>query len=294
MKVAYYPGCSLETTGIEFNLSTEYCAKKVDLDLWEIPSWNCCGASSAHTVDHLLALALPARNLAIAEKEGLDVAVPCAACYTHFKNVETAVRQDEEVQQEVAQVIDMDYHATNNTRSILEVFVDKVGLNAIGAEITKPLTGNLSLNLNSGVLVIIAKIEIDSGQQKGMAHGNQFKGSFCTHNSCHLGNSQYIPLFYTPCFDQFQCLRIHINLASGTSHSLCDILGAHIDHPSPALVIKMRKIIHWFIPLSGTFPALLQKHRLPDDDLPVLSLRLSEIAAGVLYPLHRLSGHSPG
>jgi heterodisulfide reductase subunit B len=141
MKVAYYPGCSLETTGIEFNLSTEYCAKKVDLDLWEIPSWNCCGASSAHTVDHLLALALPARNLAIAEKEGLDVAVPCAACYTHFKNVETAVRQDEEVQQEVAQVIDMDYHATNNTRSILEVFVDKVGLNAIGAEITKPLTG---------------------------------------------------------------------------------------------------------------------------------------------------------
>jgi heterodisulfide reductase subunit B len=141
MKVAYYPGCTLETTGIEFNLSTEYCAKKVDLDLWEIPSWNCCGASSAHTVDHLLALALPARNLAIAEKEGLDVAVPCAACYTHFKNVETAVRQDEEVQQEVAQVIDMDYHATNNTRSILEVFVDKVGLNAIGAEITKPLTG---------------------------------------------------------------------------------------------------------------------------------------------------------
>jgi molybdenum cofactor synthesis domain-containing protein len=141
MKVAYYPGCSLDTTGIEFRLSTAWCASKVGLDLWELPGWNCCGASSAHAKDHLLSLALPARNLALAEKEGMDVAVPCAACYSRFKTVEAEVRQDEKIQQRVAEAIDMDYHAANNTKSLLEVFVDGVGLERIESDVVKPLNG---------------------------------------------------------------------------------------------------------------------------------------------------------
>ena len=76
MKFAYYPGCSLESTGIEYNLSTKIVAKHLGIELWEIPDWICCGASAAHATDQLLGVALPAYNLALAEKEGLDVAVP--------------------------------------------------------------------------------------------------------------------------------------------------------------------------------------------------------------------------
>lgn len=141
MKYAYYPGCSLDTTGIEFRISTALCASKLNLELWELPEWNCCGASSAHAKNHLLSLALPARNLALAEKEGLDLAVPCAACYNRFKTAEAAVRQDEKMQQTVAELIEMDYRAVNNTRSLLEVFVDGVGLDRIEAEVAKPLNG---------------------------------------------------------------------------------------------------------------------------------------------------------
>jgi heterodisulfide reductase subunit B len=141
VKLAYYPGCSLDTTAIEFRLSTAYCADKLALELQELPDWNCCGASSAHVKNHLLSLALPARNLALAEKEGLDLAVPCAACYARFKTVEAEVRQDEKIQQEVAEVIDMDYKASNNTRSLLEVFVGEIGLESIKSKVVKPLTG---------------------------------------------------------------------------------------------------------------------------------------------------------
>ncbi len=89
----------------------------------------------------MLSLALPARNLALAEKEGMDVAVPCAACYSRFKTVEAEVRQDEATQRRVAEAIDMDYHAANNTRSLLEVFVDGVGLESIKSKVVKPLAG---------------------------------------------------------------------------------------------------------------------------------------------------------
>ncbi len=85
MKVSYYPGCSLHGTSVEYDESTKAMSGLLGVELCELPDWNCCGASSAHVTDHGLAQSLVARNLAIAQKQGMDVVVPCAACYSRFK-----------------------------------------------------------------------------------------------------------------------------------------------------------------------------------------------------------------
>lgn len=59
------------------------------MELHELPDWNCCGASSAHASDEALAADLARRNLSIADKQGMDVVVPCAACYNRLKAAET-------------------------------------------------------------------------------------------------------------------------------------------------------------------------------------------------------------
>ena len=84
----------MDTTGITYKLSIEYICSKIGLVLHEIPDWNCCGATAAHSKNKMLALALPARNLAQAEEEGLDldVAVPCASCYSRMKHTVVAGR----------------------------------------------------------------------------------------------------------------------------------------------------------------------------------------------------------
>ncbi len=47
------------------------------------------GATSAHATNFKLSVALPARNLAAAEKSDLkDVMVPCAACFNRFKSAQ--------------------------------------------------------------------------------------------------------------------------------------------------------------------------------------------------------------
>lgn len=140
MRYAYYPGCSLDATGIEYNLSTRVVARHLGVELWEIPEWNCCGASAAHNTNHLLSLALPARNLAVAEREGLDVAVPCAACFNRLKATEAAVRESAATRDTINQIIEMDYNASNNVRALLEVMVQHVGLEAIGQQVKRPLT----------------------------------------------------------------------------------------------------------------------------------------------------------
>ncbi len=141
MRLAYYPGCSLDASAIEYNLSTRKSVSFFGLELEEIPDWGCCGATSAHSTDKLLSVALPARNLAIAEREGLDVLAPCAACYNRSRATEHLVREDAVLRQKVEEAIGMPYSASNRTLSILEVLVQKVGIDNIAAKVTNPLKG---------------------------------------------------------------------------------------------------------------------------------------------------------
>ena len=85
MNTGFYPGCSLDGTSREYNESVRAVAAKLGLALAEIDDWNCCGATAAHSMSRSLSLALPARVLALAERQGFgEVVVPCASCYNRL------------------------------------------------------------------------------------------------------------------------------------------------------------------------------------------------------------------
>ncbi len=122
MKIGYYPGCSLLGSSREFDESVRAVAKVIGLDLVEVPDWNCCGASSAHVLDHTLSLALPARILAQAEQAGLtEVLAPCAACYNRLTSARAALEADPEEARKVAEVIEMPVTGKVKVVNILEV-----------------------------------------------------------------------------------------------------------------------------------------------------------------------------
>lgn len=141
MKLAYYPGCSADGSGIEYELSVKRTAQILDIELQELEDWNCCGATSGHSTNKLLSLALPARNIAIAEKTGLDMLAPCAACYSRHRNVEHVVRHDPEMKAKIEQVIDKELEGSTETLSILDVLANKIGPDTIAQKVKQPLTG---------------------------------------------------------------------------------------------------------------------------------------------------------
>lgn len=141
MKFAYYPGCSADGSGIEYGMSMERTAKILGFELQELEDWNCCGATSGHNTDKLLSLALPARNLAIAEKTGLNMMIaPCAACYNRHRTAEHTVQHDPEMKKKIEQVLDMELQGGTETLSILDVLVNKIGTDAITAKVKSPFT----------------------------------------------------------------------------------------------------------------------------------------------------------
>lgn len=55
MRFTYYPGCSLESTAIEYNQSAIQVCRALGIELLELEDWNCCGATSAHSAVGLAA-----------------------------------------------------------------------------------------------------------------------------------------------------------------------------------------------------------------------------------------------
>ncbi len=86
MKLAYYPGCSLEGMANDYARSIEAVFERLDVKLVEIEDWTCCGATAAHSMSESMTVLLPARNLAAAEKMGLDVVAPCGNCFNRLTN----------------------------------------------------------------------------------------------------------------------------------------------------------------------------------------------------------------
>lgn len=142
MKTGYFPGCSLHSTAKNYESSTQAVLKTLDVQLEEIPDWNCCGSTPAHQTDHLLALALPARNLALAEKAGMkEVMAPCAACFNHLRTAEIECEKDKDTHQKVQKAIEMDYNNQVHVLNILELLVDRIGIDEIAKKVKKPLKG---------------------------------------------------------------------------------------------------------------------------------------------------------
>lgn len=96
MKLSYYPGCSLTGTAREYDQSVREVSRLLGIELVELQDWNCCGASSAHMTDHKLTVELSARNLQLAGEQGLDVLVPCSACFQRLRYADVALREHPE------------------------------------------------------------------------------------------------------------------------------------------------------------------------------------------------------
>lgn len=141
---AYYPGCSSAGTSKEYDLSTRALCAALGLTLRDVPDWNCCGSSPAHTVDHTLSAALAARNLAQAESLGLDNFItPCPSC---LKNVHNAIEHMREgaFKDKVDKLTLRPLTREHSAKSVLQVILEDVRPEGIAARTRKPLS-NLRL-----------------------------------------------------------------------------------------------------------------------------------------------------
>ena len=143
MKLAYYPGCVAQATGRELDMATRWVAKRVGIELVEFPNFSCCGSGFIDESNPVLNVALNARNLAIAEKAGLDILTICSTCQGMLTLANRRL-EDPKVRSKVDGAltqIGMKYSGNTHVTHLLQVLTDEIGVDAIRKMVVRPLKG---------------------------------------------------------------------------------------------------------------------------------------------------------
>ena len=140
-KVAYYPGCSLETTATEYNDSTLAVCEALDFQLAEPKGWVCCGSSAAHRADPEAALHLPMENLALIERLGYqEVTMPCAACFNRHKAAQYEIRELPDHKKLADDLLGYEYQDKVRVSTMIEAIYHHVGPEKLAEKTVKPLS----------------------------------------------------------------------------------------------------------------------------------------------------------
>lgn len=146
---SFYPGCSSQkaASGSNYQTSVESMCKTLDVQLNEIPDWNCCSASIGYAEGgELPRLALSARNMALSEQAhpGQDIVATCAACWLATRETSERLRQDDHLMNETNEALaaaGLNVKADQKVRHMVEVLIEDFGYDELGSHVKKPLEG---------------------------------------------------------------------------------------------------------------------------------------------------------
>ncbi len=99
---SFFPGCSLAASGHENTQSLLKFCNMVDIELKELDDWNCCGSSSAHSINHEVARDLPLRNISLVP-EGQPLLIACPSCLIRLKQSYLKLKNNADLQKKYEQ-----------------------------------------------------------------------------------------------------------------------------------------------------------------------------------------------
>ncbi len=141
---AYYPGCSLDSTAKEYDMSVRAVFAKLDIELHELNEWTCCGATHSAIYKEDSRFLLSLRNLALAEMQGYDTLIaPCSACYKNLRRAVKLAEADKTICTEVNAEMEEVFSCSGQVEVLhpLYFILRDYGLDTLKKRVVRPLTG---------------------------------------------------------------------------------------------------------------------------------------------------------
>jgi len=143
MKFAFYPGCTVQSEQYAYEISARRIFPKLGIQLIDVEGFSCCGYPLKN-VSVPAWFYLTARNLALAEKLGLNIFPLCNGCNLSFCEVKHYLKKDPTLKERINSLLSMEgLTYTGNTKSvhILQVLREVIGIDKIQAAVKTPLAG---------------------------------------------------------------------------------------------------------------------------------------------------------
>jgi heterodisulfide reductase subunit B len=144
MKYSYMPGCSLLSTARGYDTSARAVVRELGSELIELEDWNCCGANALESVSYLLSVAMPARNLALAEATNRDLVTSCSSCFLNLFKVNHRLKREPELRKKLDEILGaagLKYQGKARVRHLLDVVANDIGIEAVAKRVDRKLSG---------------------------------------------------------------------------------------------------------------------------------------------------------
>jgi heterodisulfide reductase subunit B len=165
MNVSYFPGCTLKTSGKNFEDSAIAAAKALGIEMVELPRWNCCGTVYSLTSDDLMHNLGPIRNLLRVQQQGSDSVVTlCSMCYNTLKRANQRMAAHPEELEKLNQFMyeeESQYRGDVTVHHFLTLLRDHPGFSEIASKVKRPLHGKKLAAYYGCTLLRPADIAID-------------------------------------------------------------------------------------------------------------------------------------
>jgi succinate dehydrogenase / fumarate reductase, cytochrome b subunit len=142
MKYGFFPGCVLEGAAKEAYTATIRVAQELGIELVELSGWTCCGSSHIQDVDETAALAINARNIALAEQMDLPLLTVCNTCTLMLRKAKHEL--DGGLKDKINGILakgGLEYKGTSEVTHLLWAIIKEYGLDNLRKKVIRPLTG---------------------------------------------------------------------------------------------------------------------------------------------------------
>ncbi|MDA8139550.1 MAG: CoB--CoM heterodisulfide reductase iron-sulfur subunit B family protein [Desulfobacteraceae bacterium] len=143
MKFALFLGCNIPVRVPQYELAARAVLGLLGIEVIDLAEFKCCGNPIRNT-DYKTFLFMAARNLALAQKEGLDLLVLCKCCFGSLKKAAHAMNQSsaalEEINAQLARE-DLNYTGKVAVKHLLSVLYHDIGAKALKEKAVKPFHG---------------------------------------------------------------------------------------------------------------------------------------------------------
>ena len=123
----YFPGCNIPYRENQYELSARAVAERLGIKLHDRP-FTCCGLNT-EPLDEFAALLFSARNIAVAEEEGMNLVTLCNGCYKTLRVANRKLKQDEKLREQVNEKlreIGREVNGTIEVYHLLELISDRI------------------------------------------------------------------------------------------------------------------------------------------------------------------------
>ena len=155
MKLAFFQGCNIPIRIEQYAVATEAVLNKFDVQLEEVKEFTCCGYP-VRNVDEKAYIIPSVRNMAIAEKRGLDIMVICNCCFASLQKARNVMATDPNLAAEINKLLAKDglkYTGSTTIKHFLTVLYQDIGIEQIKKQLVHMLS-DLNLSVIHGCHIL--------------------------------------------------------------------------------------------------------------------------------------------